>query len=354
MTPQSARRRRSLPFSEWPVRDQEAWQSAVRRAGPLDEGGPASHFSAATLRTMQELFGGLLGWLNENGELDLAAGPEDRLTRERFARYATARRSSVSDNVVFNNIRMLVMTLNCLAPGHDWSWMRKHPNGPTKLEAAAARKPVRVIEPGRLLAGLLLRLDGLRLAETNEENAIKARNLLIVALAVCTALRLRNLMGLTLGCSFFRHGGGFEIRYATAALKNKRQATIRLMPELTPYVELYMDVLRPLLLRSAKPDARNALWLSTRGRRISDSYAEAIFKQVTTEVQGWAANPQSFRHSAVTELLERDPRAIGVASALLAHRDPVTTSSFYDLSMDRAARKHWSKLVDRYRRRRSR
>lgn len=96
-------------------------------------------------------------------------------------------------------------------------------------------------------------------------------------------------------------------------------------------------------------DAGGALWVSRAGRRLGKAAASAAFRRVTLAVQGRTANPQAFRHSAVTELLNADPKAMETASALLAHGDVATTSRFYDLSADDAARMQWRKISEKYR-----
>jgi integrase len=278
---------------------------------------------------MQALYGSLLGWLQARGELLPEAGPAERLTHERFLLYLAARRASLSENTLFNNLRMLAMTLNCLAPGTAWGWLYRHPQAPRRREAAAARRPVRTVRPGAMLAGLLTRLQAMRDARICEASAIRMRDL-------------------TIGQSIFRHAGGFEIRFGAAALKNGRPVAIRLMPELTPFLDLHLGSYRPLLLRPGD-NAGGALWVSREGNRLAESTAQMAFERITVEVQGQAANPQAFRHSAVTELLNRDPRAMETATALLAHADPTTTGRFYDLSADDAARAHWRALIVKYR-----
>jgi site-specific recombinase XerD len=244
---------------------------------------------------------------------------------------------------------MLTMTLTCLAPEHDWAWLRRHPHVPTKREARAARRPVRLVEPGVMLAGLIARLEAIRHAPVTMDNALRVRDLMLVTVCTCTALRLKNLLGLTLGRSIFRHGGGFEIRYGAGALKNRRQITIRLMAEVTPHLDLYIGTYRPIIIGSRDDSGGIPLWVSRKGKPLDNQAAEKIFKAITAQVQGWAANPQSFRHSAVTALVSHDARSIEAAAALLGHGDTTTTSTYYDLSESEAARSKWRMLVERYR-----
>ena len=42
-----------------------------------------------------------------------------------------------------------------IAPGQDWSWLRRHPDLPTAAEVRASRKPIAPPDPIQLLFGAL-------------------------------------------------------------------------------------------------------------------------------------------------------------------------------------------------------
>src|SRR5262249_22247753 len=68
---------------EWPVLDRAAWAAAVKQGSVLEPGGPASHWSPASLRKTSKGWGRYLAWLAMEHLLDDAAGPVERVTRER-------------------------------------------------------------------------------------------------------------------------------------------------------------------------------------------------------------------------------------------------------------------------------
>ena len=296
---------------------------------------------------MRQIYGALLAWLAHTGQLVAGEGPADRLTPARLVTYLTARRQAVSANVIFNNLRMLAMTLNCLAPGREWGWIYRHPQAPRRQEAAESRRPVPIVKPGVLLGRLL---DALRASVgtiSDKAAAVRFRDQLLVAIGVCTALRPRNLHALTLGRSMRRLPSTYEIRYLTGHSKTGRPITIHLMPELTPLVDHYVDQVRPLLLNKADT-ADGALWVSGWGRRLSGPNIYLAFQHATKEFAGKAVYAQAFRHCGVTALMNQDPRAIETAAALLAHDGPTSTARFYDLSGDGAVEAVWTGLIAKY------
>lgn len=350
MTKASRFRWRELPLDRWPSQDHAAWIMATRPAEPLRKGGPASGYAPTAIRMMRSLYGGILHWLAERGELDADVGPADRLTPAIYGAYIAARRATVSLNTVFNNAGMLAMLMKCLAPGPDWRWLKRHPDLPTKEEAMASRRPIREVDLRRVFQGLLERLEPAVLASASLEAALRLRDLLLVAMCTCTALRVSNLRSPSLGRTIHRHGHGFELRYMSGALKNRRQVTLGLAEELTPFLDAYVGSFRPAILHatSVAPEDREMLWLSRNGRRLDNAAVANIFKRVTTEVQGWAANPHSFRHSAATALMRLDLGLLDVGVHLLAHRTGATLAQNYDLSEDQAAQRKWRELYSRY------
>jgi integrase len=121
------------------------------------------------------------------------------------------------------------------------------------------------------------------------------------------------------------------------------------MDELRPYLDAYIADFRPVLLsRRCDDQPEDALWLSWSGRPLNNVAVQTAFKNATTEVQGWPANPHSFRHSAATILMRLDVRMVELAAQVLAHRGLDTVRGHYDLSKNDAADRQWRELRNRY------
>ena len=201
-----------------------------------------------------------------------------------------------------------------------------------------------------MFARLCGHIDGVLAQPVTNANALRLRDLLMVALTTTTALRLRNVVALTLGESMLRHRHGYEIRFPAHAVKNARAIAMQVMPELTAPLDRYIEAYRPLLF-GRHPRDNPALWISNEGSRLTDTSAYFAFKKITPKVMGQRVNPHALRHSAATALLMHQPREAATASAALAHKDPTTVDRFYDLSGDTAAQEEWSKLVAKFRKR---
>lgn len=298
---------------------------------------------------MQQLYGQFLAWLDARDELDPTAGPADRMTYARVAQYVAGRRAAVSDSSVFANLRMLAMMMHCLVPDRDWSWLYRHPQAPRRREAMEARRPIPIVPPGELAGRLLAAIADVLDEPVNRHTAGRLRDLLIVAIATTTVLRLRNLVALTLDETILRHRHGYEIRFAANTVKNARAISIAVMPELTGALDRYIDACRPLLVGRSRHRSR-ALWISIRGTRVCAGRIQMVFEEVGLRVLGRALRSHVLRHSAASAVLANQPRDTALASALLAHHDRDTVADFYDLSGDAAARKVWADLVSAMRR----
>jgi hypothetical protein len=136
-----------------------------------------------------------------------------------FTEYVKARSETVSSNTVYNNVGMLALLMKCLAPDLDWSWIGKHRNRPTKQQAADARRPIRVVDLGKMFKGLLDRLNAAQTVPPNLAAALRMRDLLLVAVCTCTALRLSNLKSPRLGTTISRTDSCFELRYSMQSVK---------------------------------------------------------------------------------------------------------------------------------------
>jgi len=347
-----ARRTHGWPEMEleaWPQKCRTAWNNAVRKETPFEDGGRAAGFAAPTIRTMGSLFGTLLHWLAQRGELNEEDGPADCLTPAKFYAYLSHRRATCTANTVYNNVQMLSLTLSVLEPDQKWNWLRRHPLVPTRDEALASRKPIRPIDLGPFFFNLINQLQALDDLPKSYPKAKRQRDFLMVAVCACTPLRLKNIVDLRLGDNIFRHGGGYEIRYHPRSIKNKKQMTLQLPEELMVHMDLYISDYRPMLLQHSKQSDDGALWLARKSGCISRSTTQSIVARVTKEILDWTATPHSFRHSAVTQLLERNTSGDVTAAALLGHRGLATVRTYYDLSSESAKSGPWRELIAKYR-----
>jgi DNA invertase Pin-like site-specific DNA recombinase/integrase len=333
--------------ADWPEADRTAWAIAMATAGPLDPPGPAATLATATRRSCVGIYGIWLAWLQRQPDWNPAEAPAGRITRERITRFILERREAVSPTTLFANMAMFTMMVNVMLPGPDWSWIRKHPALPRQAERLAARRPISPPDAGDALRRLLGAMAAVEAEPASRDQAQRHRDLLIVAVGLATGLRPRNQRGLDLGSSIRRLSHGWEIVIRAGGTKTG-QAIARRVPEwLTASLDRYVELGRPLLLAGRSDDP--ALWISTRGRRISEQQFHTLYRRVGGSVLGEPMRPHLVRHALASTLIGADPRHTGLASAALGHQDADMVSRHYAMAGPQAAERTWHAVRDRHR-----
>jgi len=330
-------------MQSWPEPDQAAWARASFVGGPLDEPGDAAGFSPETTRSLLALYGAYLAWLDREGELERDQGPETRFTFDRVGRFVRARRETVSDNTVFNNLGMLAMMMNCLVPEKNWNWIRRHPLAPNRAEARAARRPQPVFDPGRLLHRLLAEYGELRRQPLTRDIAWQIRDLVMLAVAFFSGVRRGNLLGLRVGHNLLRLGGRWEVLFEADETKADVPIASRLPVVIEAALEFYLDACRPLLL-AGRSDTGLA-WISLRGRKLSESGCRSAFARLGTRLLSDHLHPHEVRHVMATTLLTHRPNGIDVAAAALTHKGTATVIRHYDQSGATVAQAVWRQVT---------
>jgi integrase/recombinase XerD len=78
---------RCLTLEHWPEQDRLCWVAAHRRGGLLEDDGLAMSWTPNTSALIAGGYGRYLSFLAETEDLDVAAGPEDRITQPRVEAY---------------------------------------------------------------------------------------------------------------------------------------------------------------------------------------------------------------------------------------------------------------------------
>jgi hypothetical protein len=83
-----------------------------------------------------------LSYLHHDGDLDVSESPDQRLTYDRLGRFVLSMRCRMSDNSTHVAIADLSQAIAAMAPGQDWSWVRRHldPTNPDVASAALAHR----------------------------------------------------------------------------------------------------------------------------------------------------------------------------------------------------------------------
>ena len=322
-----------LEVNDWPEIDRERWRSAQAPAGFLEDDKPASYWTSARRRIVEQAYGQWLGFLERNGELDPAAAPGERATPDCLTAFVNGLRDRVAPVSAAMMVGALQRMLTALEPEQDWTALGRVYNH-LKQTAAPVRDKLSTMVPASELLDL-----GIALMETCDRGltaiykATRYRDGLIIALLISCPMRLKNLAALVVGQHLVSDGHDYRVRLAATETKTGRPYVAAVPAELTTYIDRWLQVYRPVPLMAAATRAtakiEKHLWVDRNGRPMSSRAIHAQITLRTRQAFGNAIWPHLFRDCAVTELVDCAPEEIGIAPDLLGHAALGTTRKHY-------------------------
>ena len=111
---------------------------------------------------------------------------------------------------------------------------------------------------------------------------------------------------------------------------------------LTPYVERYCAVHRPMLLGTT---TSNRLWISRFGTPLTEKTIYYHVTNRTKEAFGHPISPHLFRDCAATSVAIEDPDHVRIAANILGHHSLATTQRYYDQSRMLAASRSYQSAL---------
>jgi integrase/recombinase XerD len=325
----------SLRVANWPELDRERWQAARAPAGFLEDPKPASGWSPARRRIVEQAYGQWLAFLQRNQALEPLCAPGERATEARLRDFLVDLRARVAPVSAAMMTGALLRILSALDPGRDWSALARAYTHLRRIAAPSRDKLSRMVSASDLFE------LGLRLMDTCRERApqpayvaTRYRDGLLIALLIAAPMRLRNLTDLVIGRHLVSDGARYLLKLAAAETKSGRPYVAVVPAALTPTVNRWVGVHRPHLQLIALREGQvgsigGRLWLNRYGRPIRSRSIRDQIELRTREAFGQAVWPHLFRDCAVTELVDVAPEEIGIAPDLLGHADLQTTRRHY-------------------------
>ena len=235
-----------------------------------------------------------------------------------------------------------------MVPGLDLNWLAEIAKD-LALVAHPRSKSDRVVLPERLIeAGLAL----IREAENSRTmaklaQASQVRNGLMVAMLGFHPIRRKNFAALEMGRSFVKIRGRWWIILAARETKEERADERRVDELLIPFIDRYLDLYRPVLIRPDSPSS--ALWLSSNhGGRITDKYVATLIGATTLSTVGVKVSPHLFRTSAASAAAIYGGENPCLGSAVLHHTDPQVTNTHYNWATCLSAAESFRQIVRQY------
>jgi site-specific recombinase XerD len=339
---------RSLPVTEWPAADRDAWERACRPGQRLRSGGRASRLKPITRNDLARRYGYFLDHLARSGRLDLDAAAGHQVTPANVERFLAELRVRVSSVTQYGSIHKLHHITALISPERDLTWL-KEIGDDLRLTMAPRSKYDRLVLAEVLVGqGLALMVEADSAVDlTPLQRARQYRNGLMIALLACCPIRLKNFAALEVGRSLIQNGDDWWIVLAATETKERRPDERRIPRFLADYICRYLGEHRPALARPEHPSL--ALWLSSRTRRpMTYGTVEHAVIVTTKATVGVAVSPHLFRTSAATSAAMHGGATPHLASALLNHRHPVVTQEHYNRASSMSAASTYMAVIDTY------
>jgi integrase len=228
----------------------------------------------------------------------------------------------------------LARMLTALEPNRDWRPLARVYNHLKQTAAPSRDKLSRLVRASDLFTLGLRLMDTCERGQNETYKATRYRDGLIIGLLIACPMRIKNLASLVIGQHLMFDGCAYCLKLTAAETKSGRPYYAAIPVELTPYMEGWLRLYRPMLqsIGTAKNQVGSIgghLWVGHSGRPMS---SRAIYEQIksrTRQAFGKAIWPHLFRDCAVTELVDCAPEEIGIAPDLLGHADLRTTHKHY-------------------------
>jgi len=321
-----------LPVNQWPARDQSLWQAARQPGGPFDDdAGFADRWRPPTVKMCERGYGMLVGWLDRNGQLDPLAHPCDRVTRDLIRAFITEYGVGRAETTVASAVRGMAYVLRACAPPDGVGWLTKLAHSLTNTAKPSRPKLPRMVRVSDLvlLSDRLMDIGLEKLGQGHRSGAPIYRDGLIIGLLIHRPMRRRNLTDLRIGHNLFIDDFGIRITIPREETKKGVPFEGRVPERLEPAVFIYLDRVRPVLMKNGVND-NGWLWIGRQGRRMPADDISIRVTKTTREHFGRDLSPHLFRDCAATEVALERPELIGMTKHLLGHMSSASSQKSYN------------------------
>jgi integrase/recombinase XerD len=323
------REKRCLKLAEWPPRDRAAWSRAISPGVAFDDDGAACHLSESTRRLALKGHGHWLHFLKRKGQLSPDVSPASRATSQLVSDYVAevAARCNVHTASIY--LRSLGVALRVLDPLGNREAVITHARQLARSAEAMCSDRDVLVSASQLFEAGMARMEKCACNVRREAKLIAMRygDGLMLAIEACKPLRLRNLRDAEIGRNLVFEGGQFWLRFSKAETKTSQTIEAMLPDELTPFIETWLSVHRPILL-----DGRTSerLWITMWGTSISSETLYQRFCKATHAELGVRLNPHAARRVVATSIAIAMPEQVEMIPFLLDHRTEKTAQKHYN------------------------
>lgn len=299
----------------WPERDRQLWAAACSHGSITADGGEAAHLRVDSQRKIQKGYGVWLSFLIAQNWLQAEEAPAQRVTKARLAAYyAQMQALNRRPYSILGRFMELHMAMKAMAPDHNMGWILR-PNGVSIRQMLNPAPRAMIIPDAKILFKWGLKLmDTARLDAPHRLGIVQFRDGLLIAMLAARGRRLRSMSLLCIGQEFVHCDAGYRIELKPAQVKTNKTDCFSLPTKLTPYIDRYLDSVRPALLGE---QAHNALWVGINGEALSAKGIQHMICTRSKDRFGVSFGPHRFRHAIATTIPLRAPQTPGLAATLL-------------------------------------
>jgi integrase len=338
-----------LPFDQWPAADRDLWHAATNGNDPFSE---ATGTRLAVTSKKQYMFAWrrFLGFLAIADQSALALSAGERLTKARIRAFSDHLAKTNIPRSVAIQVDALYKAARIMMPEMDLLWFKSMK---ARLHSAAPLKRA----SGPLVTSLQIFEVGQRLMDDHDPksedpftlaHAIRYRDGLLISLLAFLPLRRKNLASLEIDRHLIGEGKNRTILIPAAETKNRTPIEFELPELLLPYLDAYLRIVRPRILKGA---ACKVLWVSPKGGPLrAGAIAELVSKHTAAEL-GIRLTPHDARDAAATTWALTAPGQIMISRDLLSHSDLRTTEKHYNRANGVKASRSLAKLLQTAKRR---
>jgi hypothetical protein len=186
-------------------------------------------------------------------------------------------------------------------------------------------------------------MDAAQAMEPSRHASRRFRDGLMLALLSVSPIRRRSIAALTVTNHIDIRDDGIDILLHREDTKPKRAESFRLPDSLSPYLTLYLQRYRSVLIASTE---HGGLWPSAKGGRLSGDRIYAIVRGLTQAGFGKAMALHDYRRSASTFVAMLAPDKVGIVPGVLHQHSPDVNERHYNLARSiTASRRHAAVLA---------
>lgn len=325
-----------MPVTDWPTGDQAAWQRALAGGrGPFRSRSGGGSRNRFTLRNRRGDYGRWLGFLRDTGQLDPAAPPGSRVTRERLDAYILDLQAHGNgDQTIVTRFEGLAAALKMLEPAGNFRWV-VIPGGVHISHHLQMRRKDQPIHHSATLLDWAEELFAAGLAHRKPRcRRVLVREAVAVGMLVMPAPRLEALWQFRIGRNLQRHGEGWSLDEHADINKNRKGDWCPLLDAVTPMIDRYLAVERVELLEGNQSDR---LFIAQGGGTLPKDSISRRIRILSRKRFGRAFGPHHFRRCLATTNATDNFTAPHDASTLLGHTSERTTNRHYNFANATAA-----------------